>query len=212
MYERLPELNRRYHDAAMGYAGSHLFYNSEFDTPESWLKEHGPQMEANLRRIPRNLSGIGTPRGGVVLLGDRFSGHYTGRVSMKLVRSSPPGTFTPFDTGGSSRYLLERLANLKQTGGVYIMNSRFDDSGEADSVPKLRKELEILDRWYKEHMDIKSSSFRLRLVALGEQAAWRLRQAGHTGFVQVTHPQSWRRFHHADKNGYAKALKEAIGV
>ena len=139
---------------------------------------------------------IGAQRPGVILAGDVRSG--AGNPQADLIQASEMHAathtfrhaFTPASPGSAS-YLMDALAidPRRVLRGFGILNTGEEgmDLKEADSLLGPRQ-------W----------------VALGTNAMWRLDAAG-IDFVNVPHPQYWRRFHHADLAGYAAKIFAAAG-
>jgi hypothetical protein len=127
-----------------------------------------------------DLRGIGSLTPKVVLVGDEFT-----------LRRRDFAHAKPFDFGEASKMLFEALNQLRH---IYITNSRYDDLGDIRSQFQLRDEL--------------TRFAGAKIIALGADAAKRLKMLGFEPHQIMPHPQYWRRFKYADRGSYVNDLKQ----
>lgn len=126
------------------------------------------------------LRGLGSLSPKVIIVGDEFT----------LRRRDFPYA-KPFDFGEASKMLYEALNQLPR---VYICNSFYHDLGEIRSQFQLGDELKRFAG--------------AKIIALGHDAARRLKMVNFEAHQVVPHPQYWRRFKYADRGSYINDLKQ----
>jgi hypothetical protein len=125
------------------------------------------------------LRGIGSLTPKVIVVGDEFTLRRRDFVHAK-----------PFDFGEASKLLFEALQQLRH---IYITNSFYADLGEIRSQFQLGDELRRFAG--------------AKIIALGVEAAKRLKRVGFEANQIVPHPQYWRRFKYADRGSYVNDLR-----
>ena len=129
---------------------------------------------------PTEVRGIGSRTPKVIIVGDEFT----------LRRRAFPHA-KPFDFGEASKMLFQALRELND---VYITNSRYHDLGDIRSQFQLSDELKRFAG--------------AKIIALGKDAADRLKRVGFPAHQLLPHPQYWRRFKYKDRDTYIAELRQ----
>jgi hypothetical protein len=129
---------------------------------------------------PHELRGIGSLTPKVIIVGDEFT-----------IRRRAFAHAKPFDFGEASKLLFEALNQLRH---IYITNSLYPDLGDIRSQFQLGDELRRFAG--------------AKIIALGVEAAKRLKRAGFEPNQIIPHPQYWRRFKYADRGSYVNDLRQ----
>jgi hypothetical protein len=134
----------------------------------------------NRETTSHDLRGIGSLTPKVIIVGDEFT----------LRRRDFPYA-KPFDFGEASKMLYEALNQLSR---IYICNSRYNDLGDIRSQFQLSEEMKYFAG--------------AKIIALGNEAAKRLKMVGFEAHQVLPHPQYWRRFKYVDRGSYVAQLKQ----
>lgn len=185
------DLSGRYQHV-MGFSQlPRVLYDSSSEEPEEVARS---VLILASHYLTTRYRGVGNPNAEVALVGERLSGQLPPPGDAAWTNGSVFTHMRPFDRSRSGRYLMECLWRWPSyhPSRFYLTNA-YKDHLEEDDGEELVAELARIPQ----------------TVALGEQAAERLREVGRDPVV-VPHPQYWSRFHHHDRSGYAQRLQEAM--